>query len=209
MLTPGKGPGTIAEPQENSAQAQEPEPKTENPEYVTKEQFNQLLERIENQSKIIGSLKSKKAPEPEKPDTLTERIRALEEREARAKNNVARSVVSNAIISHGGNPDVARDQAQFLLTKLGGRLTITDEDQVLIEDNEKLVPATDYLKAFLQTEGRWMLPPKSPPNAKGSARDQAEPVLDVVDLSYSDYTKGKYDMKKMAAGKYKLLPPTS
>jgi hypothetical protein len=168
------------------------------PDYVTKTEYDALIQRLDNQSRVLGKLESSirkdDAPKPkaEEDKTLTERIRAMEEKEQKQKQKAARLEIKAALTTAGAQPEGIEGFAKMLYSEYQPAIEVDDEDRVLITEAEgKKAPVGEWVRAFLQSDkGKWMMAPKAAPVDKSSARSmpsKSSSSGDVMKISKDDY----------------------
>jgi hypothetical protein len=116
----------------------------------------------------------------------------------------ARQAIAEALIHHGCDTEFASKKARVAYDDIKENVQVDAEYEVSVVDGEKTVSVRDYIGAYLKTSGRWLLPPKSPPSDKGSARGSRVEDTEKIDLSMDDYSRGRYDKNKMKAGGYNM-----
>lgn len=194
---------TIRAPQETAepVTTQEAERETEDLSSKYDERLRGMSAKIRSLEKVNRDLSDKletalesmprqeaKAKEDPKTDAgLVERVRILEERdkslaekESKLKARAIRTEIRNAV--EGAGIDGASAWADLIAHKKARMFeALEDEDSgdyaVLVNEAEGVAPSTvaDWFGAFLQSdEGQSMLPPRSQPSAKRSAKGVAK-----------------------------------
>ena len=215
--------------------AQPPAPEGGDEHNETPDKYEELKQRVEGQSRLLGKLTSAlekfekmqaPAPAPEKaPEekSLTERQRKLEQEWAqktqKARDRAVKQMIASAL-QHEGIADVqlATRQANFLKSELADRIAVDDDtDEVTIDDGGQQVPVGKFLHAYLQTEqGNWLLPSKKPANDKNAAKglgtiSKSNLTEDgKLRISLAEFSKGKYSKavgEKIAKGEFEIISP--
>jgi len=187
------------------------------PTFVAKTEFDALVTRLDGISGAVGSLKDsiQKMPKiddepPKKPidAPLAERVRAIEEREEKWRQKAARESIASVLVAEGQEYPIAQDQARFLQEVFGKQVQVDDGGDVFFQDGITPVRMQDHVKAYLQTQGKWMLPVKKPPSGEPARRGMRIPNVPAEKtISYNDYVTGNYDKDAMAKGKLAIAPP--
>lgn len=126
-----------------------------------------MAEKNDALSRKIGSLsdrveklsKPTALPKDDKPQTPTEglkaRLDALEAREAAAdKNQIFQELSLNL-----SDTTVPKKFAKLLQVEFGERLSVQNGEAVVL-DGDQTIPVSEFLPAYLKSEGSWMLPQK-------------------------------------------------
>ena len=196
---PNKGQPPVADPGKNAS------------EFVAREDFDKLRERLDAQSAIIEKLRKQpeKKDDPPKPDTLTDRVKALEERdaklqarEAKLKDREIHSKLKTALVDGGVDPKHAERFAKLLKVEQDSKIHADDELNVTYAEAEgKTVPLSDWVNAYLQTdEGKALMPPKRNPTSDG-LNGGAAPVAGVRYVSREDMAAGRVNTADVLTGK--------
>lgn len=154
---------------------------TNGPEYVTKAELEALQKSIQDslqaQSGILGRISNDldkklkpKAQETKTEDaTLTERIKAIETREAKQREVLKQNSLKSAAMAKGVPEKKASLYAKMILAEHDENVITTDNYDVLYRESEsKQVPISDWVAANLQTDfGEVFLPIKAAASSDG------------------------------------------
>ena len=162
--------------------------------FVSKAEFDALQKRIQDQSDILGGIRTslkqlapKEAPKPTEQDqTLTARVKAIEERESVQREAMRFGSLKAAAMAKGVPETRAEQFSRYVLaTDHGKAISVDSNFRVTYQEGEKQTPVSDWAGAFLASqEGEIFLPPKgSGPSGdglrsgSGSAVSAASPYL--------------------------------
>lgn len=159
-------------------------PVTNEPQYVTVDEYKALLNRLDGISANLNRLQKgaseKPEPKPEQkqvqPDhTLTARVAELEAqrklseaRNLRVNKKLAKQAISK-VAADFGLGGLADEFSDLMSTRLGDRVIVNEEDDgvYIQESDEKRTPVKDYVSAYFQTDkGKTWIPPKRNPSVE-------------------------------------------
>lgn len=212
VVTPSVPP---AEPNKGQPPAADPGKKESEKQYVAVEDYEKLVERVNSQSAIIEKLRKEpaKKDDPVKPpDTLTDRVKALEVRdekllvrETKLKEREIRSKLKSALVEGGVDPKHADRFAKLLHVEQSDKIQVDDELNVTYaESADKSVPLTEWVPAYLQTdEGKALMPPKRNPTSDGLNGSEAS-TPGVRYVSREDMAAGRVSTADVLAGKVQV-----
>lgn len=150
--------------------------------------------------KIASTLTLKEKKSEAEDNTLTARVRRQEELTQKSQARLARDTIASTLLASGIEAERSPKMASYLLHEFGQRLKVSDEGDVFMLDGEKEVNASEYVKAYLQADGKWLLPPKTPPTDRGAAKGGGAirtSADGVKHISYSDYVARKISAKDL------------
>ena len=192
--------------------------------YLTAEEGSKILERLDAQSRILAGLEKKFSapapepnpapkPEPTKPGetdpALTARIKALEQSEARGKDNLKRSSLKTAAMSGGVSETDAADFVDLVLLRHGDKVKVNDDYSVHYQESEStLTPVADWVKAMLQTQTgkRFLPPPGGAPGGDGNkGGGPPKPPASFDGLKYKDVMRDPNMLRQMQKDQPALL----
>lgn len=189
-----------------------------NPQYVSRAEFDECMNQVKNQSRIIGRYESilKKTEQAEKTApktedvTLVEMQRKMDDMVKTQKAKTAKLALREALGAEGVNPDFVEDYADFLAHKFSDSIHVDEtNDKVMFREAEdKHAPLREWTKAYVHTYGRAWLTPKAAPVDKTSSRSSGSSGAGedgFIRISADEYRKnpGAY-AKAMAQGKVKF-----
>lgn len=215
----------MSDPADKASQSTTTDPKVvpagsgDGPKYLTVDEAQKLIARLDGQSKVIASLEKQiKTPEPEtqKPvdESLSKRVKELEaenkrvvERETRQREREAVSHIADALINKGADPEFARRQAKLVYSENKDKIATMDDDATpAVKDGDKVIAVSEWMEAYLQTnEGRPLLPPKRNPTSNG-LNGRSEPVANNVRrVTSADIAAGRVSTKDLREGKVHVV----
>ncbi len=169
----------------------------ESPKYVTLEQFSEFTRRLDGISAGLRKLEplatvvAPPAP-PKEPDTLTTRVKAIEDRENAIKERERVTQVRDALKANGVPEKRAEREARLLLMERGETIKTADDYSVHMHEGETKTPVADWIAAYIKTDaGRELLPPEpapAVPTGKGltGGRGAAATTAGIEKMSYSE-----------------------
>lgn len=172
---------------------------------------SQLKEQVQGQSKIIAALtkeKEKKA-EPVTPDPLTDRVKVLEEKDAKQaaitakqKDREVLQALEKSLIDGGADPKQAPRFAKLIQIEHAKNIEVDDDFNVRYRETPEKATALDtWAAAFMQTEdGKVFLPVQRNPSVKTGAAGGTKPKL-----SKAQMQAGDFDIKTLKAGGYEIV----
>lgn len=145
---------------------------TNGPEYATKAEITELRSlldsRLQEQSGLLGGLRNDlKGLKPQKTETkaedatLTERIKAIEAREAKHRENLRFGALKSAAMAKGVPEKKAVIYAKMILAEHDEKVVTADNFDVHFqESDDKRVGISEWVAANLQTDfGEGFIPP--------------------------------------------------
>jgi hypothetical protein len=170
------------------------------PEYATKEEFSAVLSRLEGISgklSVIERAAKQAAPPIEKPpadESLTGRVKGIEEREARQRERERLSAIKSALNEGGVQGKNAERAAKLILIDHGPKIQVGEDFSVTYRENEdKATPISEWIKAYLSTDdGKFFLPGKAlPGGVQGGTNGSAAQAVEhpFLKLTYSEIMK--------------------
>ncbi len=181
---------------------QTPPGEVQPPQYVTIEQHNAVLERLKGISGAIAGL-SRTAPAtlatpaaPAPDATLIERVKSIEDRDAKQREREKLSTIKTALIEGGVPAKKAEREARLILMDHGNKIQVGDDFNVSYRESEdgRASPVQEWIGALLKTdEGKLLLPPKATIDAGGSGGQgtQASGAHPFATLTYKQIMEHK------------------
>jgi hypothetical protein len=162
---------------------------------VTREEFEAVLERINQQSGILGKMTKaleKLSPGESKAKTqetdvvqgVEARLKALEEREKKSlekegqtRSKIIRNKISRSLVEAGVQPIVADDLSLVLLSREADRFLINDDtEDVSVKAGDEELSLGRWSQLFLMSEkGRPYLGDKKNPNIPLPKKGESSP----------------------------------
>jgi len=154
---------------------------------VTREEFNSLLERINQQSGVLGKMSGvleklgqTQTPKAKTPDldvdqgvearlkTLEEREKKSQDRESQTRGKIIRNQISRALVDAGVQPTIADDLSLVLLSREADRFTMNEDTEVVsVKSGDEELNLNRWSSLFLMSErGRPYLGEKKNPTIK-------------------------------------------
>ena len=151
---------------------------------VTREEFNSLLERINQQSGVLGKMSGvleklgqTQTPKAKTPDldvdqgvearlkTLEEREKKSQDRESQTRGKIIRNQISRALVDAGVQPTIADDLSLVLLSREADRFTMNEDTEVVsVKSGDEELNLNRWSSLFLMSErGRPYLGEKKNP----------------------------------------------
>lgn len=154
---------------------------------VTRDEFNSLLERINQQSGVLGKMSGvleklgqTQTPKAKTPDldvdqgvearlkTLEEREKKSQDRESQTRGKIIRNQISRALVDAGVQPTIADDLSLVLLSREADRFTMNEDTEVVsVKLGDGELNLNRWSSLFLMSErGRPYLGEKKNPTIK-------------------------------------------
>jgi hypothetical protein len=156
-------------------------------ESVTREEFDSLLERINQQSGVLGKMSGvleklgqTQTPKTKTPDldvdqgvearlkTLEEREKKSQDRESQTRGKIIRNQISRSLVEAGVQPTIADDLSLVLLSREADRFVMNEDTEVVsVKSGDEELNLSRWSSLFLMSErGRPYLGEKKNPTIK-------------------------------------------
>jgi len=174
-----------------------------------KSQVEEMQERLQKQSALIGKLsndKKREEPNGEEPkdvkpkgeiagySELEKKIDAFQEKIQKQERAAKLNAIELALVEAGAATSLAKSQAEFLAFKLGSRVKASDDDSGLVvveiaDTDGVAMPVSSWAKSFIESDdGSYMKAHKTGPSVKNHGENSGSGSK--VTLSSIEYSKG-------------------
>lgn len=174
------------------------------PEYITKEEFKIVTDRLQGISGVLATLKREAPPAvqvtPAPDATLIERVKSIEDRDAKQREREKLSTIKTALIEGGVPAKKAEREARLILMDHGSKIQVGDDFSVTYRESEdgKANSVQDWISAYLKTDdGKLLLPAKATIDAggSGSSTTAAPATHPMSGMTWKQIMEGRADLR--------------